>query len=298
VVIGSWDGEELNYFGSDAWVRQHEAELTRGCWAYVNTDEVTTGGLFFPYASDDLAGLIHAVAEVAIAPDGKTVSEYWSKQDKSQLVQPTGTGSDHEPFLYHENIPSAGYIYAGIFGTWHSAYDNLASLKIFDPGMRYAAAVARVTNLTVLRLADAQLPDVNVADAALGLQRRLNAFANARGDEVRRVQVTQALQPYVTQLVATTRAADDQAQAAVAATDLAGIHDFTVRARYFRAAFFAPSGITSGNWYRSLLYNADDNVAELPTLEATLDPRHGNAELRRLKQTLQKANSVFWMHAG
>ena len=293
VIIGSWDGEELNYFGSDGFVLQHEAELKRGCWGYVNTDEVATGPQFFPYASDDLAGLVHSLGDVATAPNGKTVNDYWMAQDKHQVVQAPGTGSDHEPFLYYENIPSIGYIYAGAFGTWHSAYDNLASLKVFDPGMRYANAAARVTNLTVLRLADAQLPDVNVADLALGLQRRLNAFANARGDEARRIAVTRTLQPYVVDLVAKTSAADAQAQSALAAGDLATVRAFTAKARNFRNAFFAPQGITGDSWHRTLLYNSDDNISELPTLDFTLAPKTGDAELRLLVRALQRAQTAF-----
>jgi Zn-dependent M28 family amino/carboxypeptidase len=54
IVIGSWDGEELNLFGSETWVEQHEDELRRGCVAYMNTDEVAFGPELYVAGTPDL----------------------------------------------------------------------------------------------------------------------------------------------------------------------------------------------------------------------------------------------------
>lgn len=282
IIIGSWDGEELNSFGSDAWVRQHERELTHGCWAYVNTDEVTTGKTFEPYATDDLSGLVRSVARVALAPNGKTVDAYWRAQDKRQFVEAAGIGSDHEEFSYHEGIPSVGYIYSGNFGTWHSAYDDFASLKIYDPRMEYADAVARIGAITVMRLADATFPDVSMSDLGSALQRRLNTFGNMRDHEARRAVVVATLQRWVRLFRGVSDGVRYAATSASAANDEHALHDLERFALTQRAAFYAQRGIHGDRWHRSLLYNADDVVSLLPSLETTLDARYGDAALHQL----------------
>src|ERR1700694_2126756 len=288
IVIGSWDGEELNFFGSDAWARQHDDGLRSTCWAYINTDEVTTGRKFEPYATDDLAGLIRSVSGVALGPNGKTVAEYWRAQDKKRFVEPAGTGSDHEEFAYHEGIPSLGYIYSGVFGTWHSAYDNIASLKVFDPHMQLANAAARITAITAMRLADATIPDVNLSDVELGLQRRLNAFANGQGQEPRRAIVVRRLQPYLTAMEKITPFLNFNATRALEVNDTRTIEVYKNSILALRAAFFSSKGIPSARWTRSLLYNDDDVVSLLPSLENTLDRKGGDAALEQLAGAFAK----------
>jgi hypothetical protein len=113
-------------------------------------------------------GLLRDAATALNAPNGQPLAAYWQAQDKDMTVRPAGGGSDHEPFVYHENIPAAGAGYGGPFGTYHSAYDDPASLRVLDPGMHEAAAAARYTSIVVLRLADATYPDLRSrADAAI-----------------------------------------------------------------------------------------------------------------------------------
>ena len=108
IVIGSWDGEELNLFGSDEWVEQHAAELRAGCVAYINTDEVAFGPSFGVYATPELGGALLDAASAVTAPNGQPLTAYWKAQDKNMAVNPIGGGSDHEPFVFHENLPAAG----------------------------------------------------------------------------------------------------------------------------------------------------------------------------------------------
>lgn len=222
IVIGSWDGEETNLVGSTAWVDEHEAQLRAGCVAYINTDEVAFGPHFFAYGTPDLAGLLEDAAG-----------------DPSLTVAPAGGGSDHEPFVYHEGLPAAGAAYAGAFGTYHSAYDDPASLRILDPGMRYAVAAARYTGLLVLRLADATYPDLRLGDLASAVQQRIVA-AKAT-----------ALIPQAQAFTAAAKALDADADAAVRSGDVARARTDQERLRAAEAAFFDLDATT---WNRSLLY--------------------------------------------
>lgn len=295
IVIGSWDGEELNDFGSVAWVDQSAAALRASCWAYVNTDEVAVGPTFYPYATDDLAGVLRDVASVASAPDGSPVAQYWSRQDKLQTVTTPGTGSDHEPFTYHEGIPSSGMTYYGVFGTYHSAYDNPASLRVLDPGMRFADAAARYDTVLMLRLADAPYPDLRLSDLASALQRRLNAFANGKTDEARRTDVVRALEPQLARFTRFAEAIDAAADATAATGNLSALASMRRLAFQVRSYFYDPKGLPGSPWQGSVLYNSDDTISTLPSLETTLDPKAGAAALAQIEAAFARVPPVLFI---
>jgi len=288
IVIGSWDGEELNDFGSSIWVDQYKEQLLRKCLAYVNTDEVANGPTYIPSASDDLFDLLQSVADGAIAPNGKTLSAYWAKQDPKRAITAMGTGSDHESFQFHLNIPSLSIYYGGVFGTYHSGYDDIASLKILDPGMRYADAAARLYNLITLRLADAPYPDIQLHLDALAMQRRLSAFANGRGDESVRRNVVRTLQPLVDKFARLSASVDEAADQAVATGNLFALANMRAGMIQIRSAFYSASGVPGDPYQRSILYNSDDTISTLPSLETTLDPKRGKAALDQLVAAFHK----------
>jgi N-acetylated-alpha-linked acidic dipeptidase len=252
IVIGSWDGEETNLFGSATWVDQHEAELRSGCVAYINTDEVAFGPRFGAYATPDLAGFMREAATAVLAPNGKILADYWRAQDSKQTVETMGGGSDHEPFVYHEGLPGAGAGYGGPFGTYHSAYDDPASLRIFDPGMHEAEAAARYTGMLVLRLADAAYPDLRLTDLARAVQQRIS---DAK---------TGTLLAQAQAFTAAAQALDADADAAVKSGDTARMKADQTRLRNAESAFFNPHAST---WNRSLLYAISGKSKVLPDLE-------------------------------
>jgi N-acetylated-alpha-linked acidic dipeptidase len=276
IVIGSWDGEELNLFGSEIWVEQHEAQLRAGCVAYINTDEVAYGPTFGASATPDLSGLMTDAAQTSTAPDGSSLAAYWRAQDPKLDVASIGGGSDHEPFVFHENIPAAQGAFYGPFGTYHSAYDDIASLRVFDPGYHRAAAVARYTSLVVMRLADALAPDLRLADVGVALGMRLDAFEKVDASQ-RRAGVVAALRPAIAAFSKRAVAIDASVDAAVAAGDPAAAAKAYATLRAAENAFYVPAGI-DGGWSRSLLFGEEP----LPTLEATLDATHGDVALALL----------------
>ncbi len=293
IVIGSWDGEETNDFGSGIWVDQYREDILRHCWAYVNTDEVATGPTYVPGATDDLIGVMQSVADVAIAPNGQTLAQYWSKQDPKRVIAPNGTGSDHESFEYHLNVPSLGFTYAGVFGTWHSAYDDISSLRVYDPGLNFADAAARLYGVVTLRLADAIYPDIRFSADARAVQRRLNAFANGRDHEARRSYVVRTLQPYVTQFANLAANLDDAVDASSQNGNEAALRNLSALAFKIRMAFYTPHGIIGQPWQGSVLYNSDDVISTLPSLDKTLDPKTGKAALDQLVAAFSKLPPIL-----
>ncbi|MDQ2873246.1 MAG: M28 family peptidase [Candidatus Eremiobacteraeota bacterium] len=269
IVIGSWDGEELNLFGSDIWVSQNEARLRAGCIAYMNTDEVAFGPRFNAYATPDLYGMLRDAADAAHAPNGEMLDAYWRAQDPKMAVDPIGGGSDHEPFVYHENLPGAGAGYGGPFGSYHSAYDDVASLRIFDPGMRRAAAAARYSSMVVLRLADASYPDLRLTDLAQTLAARITQFAGEKGETARRATVASTLELAANDFVVAAKALDARADADVARGDETAAASELAKLRAAERAFYDSA---TTKWQRSLLYDVSGySSTTLPTLETTLD---------------------------
>jgi N-acetylated-alpha-linked acidic dipeptidase len=279
IVIGSWDGEELNLFGSDEWAVQHEKELRAGCVAYVNTDEVAFGPRFGAYATPDLWPLLRDAASAVRAPDGTMLDAYWKAQDPNQDVSFIGGGSDHEPFVYHEGLPGAGAGFGGPFGTYHSAYDDIASLKILDPGMHRAAAAARYTSMVVLRLADATYPDVTLGDLAQQLLKRVTAF----GKQPQLITDARAF-------LLAANALDARADAAVQNGDSeAAMREYA----HLRAAENAFFDAGSPKWQRSLLYSVSGyESGVLPTLEDTVSSTTGAAALKQLDDAFKAATDA------
>ncbi|HEY3676480.1 MAG TPA: M28 family peptidase, partial [Candidatus Tumulicola sp.] len=290
VIVGSWDGEELNLFGSDIWVRQNEADLRAHCVAYVNTDEVAFGPEFFAAATPDLAGMLRDTTTAVNAPDSMTaLDKYWQSEDPKREVAAIGGGSDHEPFVYHENIPALAGAYGGPFGTYHSAYDDPTSLAIFDPGMHRAAAAARFTSMAVLRLADAEYPDLRLAALAATLRSRLAAFAGAKGDEARREQIAQVLIPDADAFAVAAAALDGRADAAVASGDTAAAAATYARLRAAENAFFQPG---SSKWARTMLYSVSGYAGDtLPSLDDALQPG-GDTAVATLHAAFQSATQA------
>ncbi|HEY8313484.1 MAG TPA: M28 family peptidase [Candidatus Baltobacteraceae bacterium] len=290
IVIGSWDGEELNLFGSDEWVAQNEAQLRAGCVAYMNTDEVAFGPSFGAYATPDLSGMLRDAATAVHAPDGRMLDAYWRAQDPKLAVDAIGGGSDHEPFVYHENLPGAGAGYGGPFGSYHSAYDDPWSLRVYDPGMHRAAAIARYTGVVVLRLANATYPDLRLGDLAATLSARVTGFAEEKTNASQRAAVAQTLFPDATAFESAAKALDAQAAADVEKGDASAAAAEYAKLRAAESAFYDS---TTSKWQRTLLYDVSGYASTtLPTLETTLDSGDGGAALKALDAAFKAATQA------
>jgi len=232
--------------------------------------------------------MLVAAANATTAPDGTSLASYWRAQDPKQAVRDIGGGSDHEPFAFHENIPAAQGAFYGPFGTYHSAYDDIASLKILDPGMHRAAAAARYTSLVVMRLGGALVPDERLADVATAMQARVDALgasaagASASSAQTQRLQhVTSVLHASIAAFAVRAATVDAAIDTAVASGDPAASARAYGALRSAEDAFYVPTGI-DGGWPRSLLFGEQ----LLPTLETTLDESHGDAALAQLTQAI------------
>lgn len=158
LVVALWDGEELGLLGSAAYARAHDAELRRGCAAYLNADENVTGPLL---RADAVGALGPALVEASRAVsdparERTTLRDRWSAQREGTAIGPPGGGSDHETFLSGFGTPVAEMAFAGPFGPYHSSYDTLRYATAWsDPGFVLHRTAAQLYGIVAMRVADA-----------------------------------------------------------------------------------------------------------------------------------------------
>jgi N-acetylated-alpha-linked acidic dipeptidase len=161
IVVAGWDGEEIGQAGSSAYVHSHFWELTHGCIAYVNADETATGSFFYTTAAAGLAGLAPPISR--LVPDPRTLTQTmwdrWRAQHGGVRTEPPGGGSDHDSFLYDLGIPVIQMAFAGPFGVYHSAFDDLHyATTQADPHFANHQALSQMLALLAFRLTQGPLP--------------------------------------------------------------------------------------------------------------------------------------------
>ena len=170
IVLAGWSGEEYGLLGSTEWVEQFQRDLARDAVAYGNLD--IAGGTSFdaagvPQLDDALVEITKAVTDQRT---GMSVYDVWKGvQSGVPQVGRLGSGSDYTAFLDHVGVPSfqAGFTAPAQGGTYHSAYDDTYNMEHYlDPGYVGHAGSARVTGVSALRLADAQVLPFHYSDYA------------------------------------------------------------------------------------------------------------------------------------
>lgn len=194
IVYASWDGEEPGLIGSTEWAETHAAELKAKAVVYINSDNIGRG---FLHASGTHSWqhLVNSVAADVTDPEtgvsvarrsrGAVLAQAYDGQGGRRgssdtlkaaesggdlPIGPLGSGSDYTAFLQHLGIASLDIGYGGedeAGGVYHSAYDSFDHYTRFDdPGLKYAATLAKTVGRLVLRTADADTPPVRFGDFA------------------------------------------------------------------------------------------------------------------------------------
>jgi N-acetylated-alpha-linked acidic dipeptidase len=160
IVIAGFDGEEIGEAGSQAYVRMHQGDLQSGCVAYINEDEAATGQRFGVTAAAALEDALTPAAQRVRDPreERQTLYDRWKRQPDHVTVDGPGGGSDFEPFLYDAGVPMMELAFEGVFGVYHSAFDDLRYAQTqADPGLVNHRAVAQLLTLLTMRLSDGTL---------------------------------------------------------------------------------------------------------------------------------------------
>ena len=195
LVYAGWDAEEPGLLGSTEWVEHKAAELRRKAVIYINTDSNGRGFLSMG-GSHTLERYINEVAEGVTDPQTNvTVGERQRARRRVQgnleadsrgdlRISPLGSGSDYTPFLQHLGIASLNIGFGGENGGgyYHSAYDSFDNyIRHGDPGFHYGIALAKVAGRLSLRMANADVMPMrmaNFADNVASFARDVEALAS------------------------------------------------------------------------------------------------------------------------
>lgn len=161
IVIAGFDGEEVGEVGSHAYVRMHEGALRNGCIAYINEDENTTGQFFAATAAAPLEQIVPPVTQLVRDPreERQTIFQRWRSQRDGVHLEGPGGGSDFEAFLYDLGIPIVDIGFNGVFGVYHSGFDDLKyATTQADPGFVNHRALAQMVALMAMRLSSGAVP--------------------------------------------------------------------------------------------------------------------------------------------
>ncbi|HEX7119376.1 MAG TPA: M20/M25/M40 family metallo-hydrolase [Longimicrobiales bacterium] len=270
IAFATWDAEEWGLIGSVEWVEERAEELGAKAVAYLNQDGVAGGPHFGASAAPSLKALVRDVARVVPDPAGGTVYDRWRARveppDTAEIpLGNLGGGSDFAPFYNHLGIPSAGWGFGGNGTQYHGAFDTYAWVSTHaDPGFRYHATTARLTAITALRLANAEILPYDYAEFARELRELVSRLAIEAGEQrlgdaglaaldVALARMAEAADAFAAArdaaLADATKAAAPRAESAF---DAANRHLMRVERAMTRA-----EGLVGRPWFRNLIFASD-----------------------------------------
>jgi len=172
----SWDGEEYALIGSTYYGESRSAELSDKAVAYINVDSAASGTVFGASGTPSLSSLLRSAADLVPFPDNSSVSllQQWGGN-----VGVLGSGSDYTVFIDRLGIPSIdmGFTIAAdkTYGQYHSLYDSFHWMEKFgDPTFEFNNAIAKMTGILVLELADQFVLPIDFSEYSLELNKYTN----------------------------------------------------------------------------------------------------------------------------
>lgn len=296
LVYAGWDAEEPGWIGSTEWVEKHGDELRRHAVVYVNSD-VNGRGFLVAGGSHTLQHFVNEVAagirdpqtgvsvrerlRAKLSADGFTSAAAApaprTTAGDDLTLAALGSGTDFTAFLQHLGIATLDLYYAGEDngeGSWHSIYDSFdAYLRFGDPRFEYGIAEAQTVGHTVLRIADASVLPLRIADFAAtlrGYDVELHALAEQVGRRAAALEVLVANRSFDLAADPTQKVGAPSAPGSVPTLDLK-LLDAAIERLERTAALYDHA-------YERLV--ADD-LAQMPAQRARL-----NSILRGLEQSL------------
>jgi N-acetylated-alpha-linked acidic dipeptidase len=209
ILLASWDGEEYGLLGSTEWVEDRLASLQANAVAYINLDVSVSGPDLDVDGVPSLRDLVmEAAGDVPEPRQGGSVLDAWRSRRRREWAKsepataaeadarfelqlnPLGSGSDYTAFIDHAGIASASFSFEGVYGVYHSIYDNLFWTESFgDPEFLYHLAASRLYGLLAMRLATAEIAPLRYAAYGSALARELELL---RRDAIRDRRIWEA----------------------------------------------------------------------------------------------------------
>jgi N-acetylated-alpha-linked acidic dipeptidase len=345
IVYAAWDAEEPGLLGSTEWAEAHGGELRRHAVAYINSDGYGRGFLGMA-GSHTLERFMNQIAADVRDPQtdvsvGERARARWRVTGPAAGDTLTGdlplgglgSGSDYTPFLQHLGLASLNIGYGGEDdgGAYHSIYDSFDHYTRFgDPSFAYGVALAQTAGRATLRLANADVLPLRLANLARHVARYLDevkqlADSLRRETERRNALVadrayqlaadptetyvppaTEPAVPYlnfaplenaVTRLTASARRYDDALARGLPSGEAGdGLNALLQR---FEQALTSEVGLPRRPWFRHQVYApgfyTGYEVKTLPAVREALEQRRwdeAEAQIRVVADVLERAAGV------
>ncbi len=191
IILAFWDAEEMLLGGSTEYVEQYKEELLRKAVACINMDSsvFNTERPLSVNAHPVLHRLFREVTQNIKDPKTeKSMFEVWRDLQNQFRETPSVDGwgyffnptqelkepwifespsDDAAPFFYQLALPASDMYYGADYGMYHSIYENFHWMKtVVDPTFEYHIAMALVQGFVVLRIANADLLQLDYAGEA------------------------------------------------------------------------------------------------------------------------------------
>lgn len=286
IQIASWDGEELELYGSISLAYQKGDYLRSHVVQYINTDQQTTGPPFLVGVSTGLKAFVREIAAVVTGADEKPLNAHDS--EKEPMVRAFGGGrgsSDHVTFASVLGVPSTFSGYFGRFGAHHSAEDNLDGYQTYDPGYKQAVAVAQFTGVQTMRVANAAVPPLRLLELP---DQMIKDVADAKASWAKDIDFSR-LSAGLAQYRAAAAALDQEMQAAELRADVAAMQAISLKGRRSRDAFWMPGGLSYDPYYHT--------IDRLPEISYAVDDGNDKAKVKsaidRLVSAVERAAAAL-----
>ncbi len=285
IEIASWDGHELGLFGSISYAYQFDPQLRSTLWQYINTDQTTTGNPFAIRASPGLWEFLKQIADVVPGPDALMLSAH--DAPAVPLLNPPASGSDHQTFAYMLGIPSSSNGFRGVFGAHHTAEDNIAGIKTYDPGFKEAVSDTILTGIQAMRTAGGAVAPLRMSDHAQDLLTALKLGATSTTFKPG-VDIT-ALQNALTEYLDAARATDGALDAAESNGNLAAMQSLSAKEQAAFSAFYIPAGLSTNPY----LHTIDRAPNAFPEITNGATAPQQQAAVDRLVAAVQEATAAL-----
>jgi len=302
VKLCSWDAEEFGLVGSVEWCEQHAKDLRERAVAYVNCDAAVSGPNVSFSATPSLADLAREIARAVTDPRSGKNYETLALERGGSTTSPIGvgtlgSGSDFTAFLDHLGVPCFDLNTGGPYGVYHSIYDSYAWMTRFgDPTFDSHAVIARLAGTLVLRLANSDVPPIDLGDAGTKVREYVESAAQLRpGLELEDLK----RQATTLEVEGTSLAGEIDAALAASALAAPAANDLSRLLTAAERGFVDERGLVGRPWFRHLVFapgvNAGYAAETLPGLRdaiASGDAAAVAREKARLGEAIERVTAT------
>lgn len=130
-------------------------------------------------ASGSVSGPASGTDYMEVNPGGGRGPAAGAIEKQQAKIGDLGSGSDYVAYFDHLGIPSDDFSFEGVYGVYHSIFDDYMWMKKFgDPTFRYHVAAAQIYGIKALRLADADILPFDYETYGAEIQDDLNGIYN------------------------------------------------------------------------------------------------------------------------